>query len=89
MAIPSPTVHTQKEQKDGTTFQQKFLCSACTQTWVACGTSDEKFAQMATAAAQLEDARRQIATLRLLVAKDRRGTATQSTGNLKVFRAAG
>lgn len=70
-------------------FKQKLVCLECTATWEAVALPTTQMKQLLQAAQTLEEAKREIAMLKLLVAKDRRqNISDEPATTLKIHRAA-
>lgn len=73
----------------GSGQKQRLICSRCETSWEAAIVPWEQIKQLRAAAASLDEARRQIALLRLIMSKDQIARAEKVQGDtIKLHRAA-
>ena len=89
LALQSGTSDLPATGNAGLTADQRFVCSACEQVWEAAIVPTAQLERLRAAVTGLDEAKRQIAMLRLIMSKDQIERAEQSReGVLRIHRAA-
>lgn len=69
-------------------IEQRLVCSKCEQTWEAAIVPKSQMERLLAAVTSLDDARRQIAMMRLIMSKDQVDRAERSREDIIQFRKA-
>ena len=85
----APRANVQTADSMGLSADHCFVCTACEKTWQAAIVPSAQLERLTAVVASLDDAKRQIAMLRLIMSKDQVERADKSReGVLKIHRAA-